>query len=79
LAEDSENHGKILPQIGSADLQKSNSYDSRSAGPNGELRTREYLTDIEVDQLTDAAKGNRYGLRDATLILLAYRHHQRRR
>jgi integrase len=42
--------------------------------PNSELRTREYLTEAEVMQLTDAAKDNRYGHRDATMILLAYRH-----
>ena len=42
--------------------------------PNAELRTREYLTDAEVESLTEAAKGNRYGQRDATMILMAYRH-----
>lgn len=42
--------------------------------PNAELRTREYLTDAEVERLTDAAKRNRHGLRDATMILVAYRH-----
>jgi integrase len=42
--------------------------------PNAELRTREYLTDAEVEKLTDAAKGHRYGHRDATMILVAYRH-----
>lgn len=42
--------------------------------PNAELRTREYLTDAEVESLTEAAKGNRYGHRDATMILMAYRH-----
>ena len=42
--------------------------------PNAELRTREYLTDAEVAKLIDAAKGNRYGHRDATMILVAYRH-----
>jgi len=42
--------------------------------PNAELRTREYLTDAEVERLTEAAKGNRYGHRDATMILLTYRH-----
>src|SRR5262245_8504068 len=41
---------------------------------NAELRTREYLTDAEVAQLTDVAKLNRYGHRDATMILVAYRH-----
>ena len=42
--------------------------------PNAELRTREYLTDAEVGRLTDAAKHNRHGHRDATMILVAYRH-----
>ena len=42
--------------------------------PNSELRTREYLADAEVGRMMEAAKGNRYGHRDATMILLAYRH-----
>ena len=42
--------------------------------PNAELRTREYLTDAEVGRLMEVAKGNRYGQRDATMILVAYRH-----
>jgi integrase len=42
--------------------------------PNAELRTREYLTDAEVERLTEAAKGNRWGHRDATMVLVAYRH-----
>jgi integrase len=42
--------------------------------PNAELRTREYLTDAEVERLIEAAKANRYGHRDATMILMAYRH-----
>ena len=42
--------------------------------PNKELRTREYLTEAEVEKLIAAAKGNRYGHRDATMILIAYRH-----
>ena len=37
--------------------------------PNAEIRTREYLTEAEVERLADAAKGNRYGQRDATMIL----------
>jgi type 1 fimbriae regulatory protein FimB/type 1 fimbriae regulatory protein FimE len=41
---------------------------------NAELRTREYLTPAEVDKLIDAAKQNRHGHRDATMILVAYRH-----
>ena len=42
--------------------------------PNADLRTREYLTEAEVERLMAAAKGNRWGHRDATMILVAYRH-----
>ena len=42
--------------------------------PNGKLRTREYLTPSEVEDLMDAAKGNRWGHRDSAMVLLAYRH-----
>jgi integrase len=42
--------------------------------PNAELRSREYLTPTEVDQLMAAAKGNRHGHRDTTMILVCYRH-----
>jgi type 1 fimbriae regulatory protein FimB/type 1 fimbriae regulatory protein FimE len=42
--------------------------------PNAELRTREYLTEAEVERLIKAAKANRHGQRDATMILLAFRH-----
>jgi type 1 fimbriae regulatory protein FimB/type 1 fimbriae regulatory protein FimE len=42
--------------------------------PNAELRTREYLTEAEVTRLMKAAAGNRYCHRDATMILVAYRH-----
>src|SRR3954452_21148362 len=41
---------------------------------NADLRTREYLTDDEVQRLTEAAKANRHGHRDAIMILVAYRH-----
>jgi hypothetical protein len=37
---------------------------------NAELRTREYLTDAEVERLQDAAKANRWGQRDATMVLV---------
>ena len=37
-------------------------------------RPREYLTEKEIEQLMDAARQNRWGHRDATAILLAYRH-----
>jgi type 1 fimbriae regulatory protein FimB/type 1 fimbriae regulatory protein FimE len=42
---------------------------------NSPVRTREYLTEREIEKLTDAARaGSRYGHRDATMILLGYRH-----
>jgi integrase len=42
--------------------------------PNAELRSREYLTEAEVEKLMKSAKDNRHGHRDATMILAAYRH-----
>ncbi len=43
--------------------------------PNAEYRTREYLTAAEVDKLTVAAsRTGRHGHRDATMILVTYRH-----
>ena len=42
--------------------------------PNAELRTREHLTAAEVETLVEAAKANRHGHRDATMILVAFRH-----
>jgi integrase len=41
---------------------------------NAELRQREYLTGAEVEKLIQAAKNGRYGHRDATLIMIAFRH-----
>src|SRR5271170_3738938 len=43
--------------------------------PNSELRPREYLTEKEIERLQDVArKRSRYGHRDATMILVTYRH-----
>jgi type 1 fimbriae regulatory protein FimB/type 1 fimbriae regulatory protein FimE len=42
--------------------------------PNADLRTREYLTEAEVERLLRATKANRWAHRDATMILVAYRH-----
>jgi hypothetical protein len=39
---------------------------------NAELRTREYLTEAEVERLIKAARANRWGQRDATMILMAF-------
>ena len=43
--------------------------------PNAAYRSREYLTEAEVEKLIDTArKRGRNGLRDSAAILLAYRH-----
>jgi site-specific recombinase XerD len=41
---------------------------------NAELRTREYLTEGEVERLMVVARRNRHGHRDSTMILIAFRH-----
>jgi type 1 fimbriae regulatory protein FimB/type 1 fimbriae regulatory protein FimE len=41
---------------------------------NSEYRSREHLTPSEVEKLIEAAKSNRYGHRDATMLLVAFRH-----
>jgi site-specific recombinase XerD len=42
--------------------------------PNRDLRTREYLTEGEVERLREVTKDNRYGHRDGTMLLISYRH-----
>jgi len=43
--------------------------------PNKDLRSREYLTADEIDQLmTSARHAGRHGHRDSTMILVAFRH-----
>src|SRR6516162_7383060 len=41
---------------------------------NADVRTREYLTESEVEQLIEGCRDNRRPHRDQTMILLAYRH-----
>jgi len=42
---------------------------------NSSVRTREYLTTAEIERLMAAAReSSRYGHRDATMILIGYRH-----
>src|SRR6476646_6224637 len=42
--------------------------------PNADLRSREHLTETDVDGLIQAAKRNRWGHRDSTMILVGWRH-----
>jgi integrase len=67
-----ENASKIEPMAGTANHQKRAVAPRRQ--PNPELRSREHLTETEVEKLIEAAKDNRYGHRDATMILVSYRH-----
>ncbi len=63
-----KSHLKLVPPTGE------NRAVARVRRPNSAYRKREHLTPAEVAELIDAAKGNRYGQRDATMILVAYRH-----
>jgi integrase len=42
--------------------------------PNSELRSREFLAPAEVGELVEDAERNRWGDRNAAIILLCYRH-----
>ena len=42
--------------------------------PNAEYRSREHLTEREVERLFEAVKGNRWRHRDATMVLVTFRH-----
>src|SRR4051794_2158648 len=42
--------------------------------PQAQRRPREYLTPKEVERLITAARQNRHGHRDATMIRVAYQH-----
>jgi type 1 fimbriae regulatory protein FimB/type 1 fimbriae regulatory protein FimE len=47
---------------------------SSSRRPNSAYRTREYLTEREVEQLIEGCKDNRRAHRGQTMILIAFRH-----
>jgi len=42
--------------------------------PNAAYRSREHLTEREVERLIEATKDNRWGNCDATMVILAFRH-----
>ena len=70
--QETENLAETAPQTRGSSHRKANSY----TRPKTErcLWTREHLTEAEVKRLIGAAKDNRHGHRDATMILVAYRH-----
>jgi type 1 fimbriae regulatory protein FimB/type 1 fimbriae regulatory protein FimE len=69
-------HGTLPPDVPTI-LNESVAKKPPRRRPNAELRTREYLTAAEVEQLIEAVKGNRNNHRDATMILIAFRHGMR--
>jgi integrase len=46
----------------------------RGRRPKADYRKREHLIPTEIEKLIEAAKGNRCGHRDSTMILVAFRH-----
>ncbi len=67
--------GRKMPPVSALKLLRP-SNEKRTVGrkANAKYRTREHLTEAEVERLIEAAKDNRYGHRDATLVLIAFRH-----
>jgi integrase len=72
LSGERETHGQTTPQAGHASTVNRTVRPTRR--PDATLRTREYLTEADVERLMKAATRNRWGHRDATMILVAYRH-----
>jgi type 1 fimbriae regulatory protein FimB/type 1 fimbriae regulatory protein FimE len=64
----------VTPTIEKQTVRQRASKNPEGRKPNAELRTREHLTPAEVETLIKTMKGNRNGHRDATMILIAYRH-----
>jgi site-specific recombinase XerD len=62
-------HGNIIPLRKEAPIRT-----TPLRRPNRDLRTREHLTEHEVDKLIETARSNRHGHRDSTMILICYRH-----
>jgi integrase len=68
-----ENGGDSAPEsVGPANVKRTVALPVRK--PNAAYRSREHLTEREVERLIEAAKDNRWGHRDATMTLLAFRH-----
>ena len=64
----------IKPNLKLVALAKENRPVTPLRRPNADIRPREHLTEREVDKLIETAKGNRWGQRDSTMILMAFRH-----
>ena len=64
----------VRPRNKNRSVRRSRSYAVLVRPSNSELRQREYLTPKEVEKLIKTSKDGRHGHRDATLILIAFRH-----
>jgi type 1 fimbriae regulatory protein FimB/type 1 fimbriae regulatory protein FimE len=63
------------PQAGSHTLPTASTSSAGGTWTNSaRVRPREYLTPAEIERLMKKAGDNRYGHRDATMVLIAYRH-----
>jgi integrase len=58
-----------LKVVGPANVKRTVALPVRK--PNAAYRSREHLTEREVERLVEAAKDNRWGHRDSTMVLLA--------
>src|SRR6516225_6349559 len=61
-----------LKVVGPANVKRTVALPVRK--PNAAYRSREHLSEREVERLVEAAKDNRWGHRDSTMVLLAFRH-----
>jgi integrase len=79
LIADCEEKDYYLPVIlrGKAFLVTNQISDNNTPNTENFTVKRRYLTEREVERLIEAAKSNRHGHRDATMILVAYRHGMR--
>jgi integrase len=65
----------VVSNVGKNVVENRRGGQSAPTTVNSSVRTREYLTPAEIERLMAAArKSSRYGHRDATMILIGYRH-----
>ena len=63
-----------IVRLHQAKLKRNATSSPKGRQPHQAYRVREHLTEVEMDKLLAALKGNRYGHRDWLIGLLIYRH-----
>ena len=63
-----------IVRLDQAKLKRNATSSPKGRQPHQAYRVREHLTEVEMDRLLAALKGNRYGHRDWLIGLLIYRH-----